>query len=91
MKKLMTGIVFVACAFAMIGWGSTYSNKDDKDTKHLHEIDKGHPGDRDKGYEQADRAHQTNDEDIKRAQGDESGRRDIHDNKSHQDEEKNPQ
>ena len=70
MRKIVTGICFVVCAFATVGWGSSYSNKSD----------------RDKGYQEADRTHQGDDEDIKRAQGDESGRKFIHDNKSHQDE-----
>jgi len=77
MKKLTAGIVLILSAFAMVGWGSTSGEKGRSESK--------------KGYEQADTTHQGNDEDVKRSQDDESGRMDIHENKSHQDEEKDSQ
>ena len=71
MKRLIRGFVFAVCFFASVGWGSTYGNRVD----------------RDKGHNHADEKHQKDDDDIKRAQGDESGiLRDIHDNKNYQDE-----
>ena len=44
MKKLITGFIFVACAFTMVGWGSTYNENND----------------RDKGDKQADKKRQGN-------------------------------
>ena len=78
MRKFLAGIIFIAAALTTVGWGSTYDNNHDSD----------HPADRDRGKQHADRTHQGNDEDVKRAQGDSGGVRDIRDNKSHQDEEK---
>lgn len=80
MKRFIAGVFLIVCAFTMVGWGSSYDNRDDKDSKRIH--------DRDEGREQADRSQQGDDEDIRRAQGDERGRTDIHVNKSHGDEEK---
>ncbi len=73
-----------ACIFSAIGWGSTSGERNDGRPESR---EQRHQDDRDNGNENAERTHQGNDEDVKRAQGDESGRKDIHDNKSHQDEE----
>ncbi len=72
MKKWATRIVFISCVFTMVGWGSVPNEKNSKDD----------------GYKRADTKHQGNDEDVKRAQGDERGGQDIHENKGHEDEEK---
>ncbi len=62
MKIIITGFVFFACSFSMAGLGLAYN-----DTYS-----------RDQGVKQADRMRQGNDENIKRTQGDESGRMSIH-------------
>ncbi len=79
MKRFLAGIIFVAAALTTVGWGSTYGDRDDKDAGHVHDYDNSHQRDRDKGDRQADKDRQGNDEDIKRAQGDASGRRDVND------------
>ena len=60
MKRVIAGIVFVACAFATVGWGSTYGDSNSM---------------RDKGDQYAAETHQKDNEDIKRTQGDESAGR----------------
>ncbi len=65
MKKMAAGALYFACVFMLTGWGSTYSQDKPDERKET-------------GEEHADRTRQSNDEDIKRTQGDESGRRDIH-------------
>ena len=77
MKKFIGGTALIVCALAMVGWGSVDDSKIDRNRSH----------DRDDGYRSAERDHQGDDEDVKRSQGDESGRRDIHDNKKHEYEE----
>ena len=72
MKRYFACIILAVCAFTTIGWGTNYEGKNT----------------RNKGYAEADRKHQTDDEDIKRTQGDESGLIYIHDNKSHGDEQR---
>ncbi len=62
MKKMAMGVLYFVCFFMLTGWGSAYKSEERKET----------------GDEHADRTRQSNDEDIKRTQGDESGRRDIH-------------
>ena len=69
MKKVIVGIVFIACFFTIVGLSAAY------DRKH----------DRDKGDRYADKERQGNDEDIKRAQGDEVGQMAVHDQGSLQD------
>jgi len=57
MKKVIRGIIFVACVFATVGWGSTYDESNSM---------------RDKGDKYAEEKHQKDSEDIKRTQGDEN-------------------
>jgi len=78
MKKFLA-VIGIAAAFATIGWGSTYDNRNDKDAGHLHDNDGRYQNDRDKGDKRADEKRQGDDENIKRAQGDANGRRDVHD------------
>lgn len=72
MNKLMKKMLLIACILPLIGWGSAYDENKV----------------REKGSEQADRARQGDDEDIKRTQGDESGRRSIHEQGPLQDDER---
>ncbi len=55
-------LFYFGCVFMLTGWGSAYDHADPVES----------------GNENADRARQSRDEDIKRTQGDESGRRGIH-------------
>jgi len=57
MKKVIRGIIFAACVFTIVGWGSTYSESNNM---------------RDKGDKHAEEKHQKDNEDIKRTQGDEN-------------------
>lgn len=79
MRKFLAGIVFVAIALTTVGWGSTYNDQNDNDGSHVHDYDNSHQRDHDSGDKQADRKREGNDEDVKRAQGDASGRRDVND------------
>ena len=78
MKRLLTGVVLIACALPLIGWGNTYENKNDNNPKKINARDKTETREHHMGEVEADKDRQGNDEDIKRAQGDESGLRDIH-------------
>lgn len=62
MKNRMLGLAVIACAFTMIGWGST----------------SGDNYERDRGNAHAEKSRQNDDENIKRAQGNSSGERDVH-------------
>ncbi len=61
MKKLIVVIIFIGFAFGVVAWASA---------SHVNRS-------RDEGDQHADQMRQGNDEDIKRAQGDGAGRRDI--------------
>lgn len=78
MKRIIAGTIFVMCVFTIAGWGQASGEKDNKHTAHLSGKDRVHQDAVDRGEDHADRERQEKDEDIKRAQGDEIGRRDVH-------------
>lgn len=62
MNKIIAGIIFMACAFSLFGWGSAYG----ENTNYY------------RGYRHASVEYQKDAENIKRAQGDENGKGNLH-------------
>lgn len=58
-KRWIEGVVFAACIFTSVGWGSAYGTSEESD----------------KGYRHAREKHRKDIEDIKRTQGDEDAGR----------------
>lgn len=63
MKEMIAGLILIACAFTLIGWGSRYESR---------EKDRAYQTDSERGDVYEETKHQGDLDDIRRSQGEDS-------------------